>query len=268
MKSEEISQPCSFLELHTDEAIVFKSISKVLHKNFIDTTLLINQFGIYISENTDDAKVLIECILNAEYFTKFMIPQLEEGQTIRLGLSTTDFCQATSGITKTDKLKISVIENDYNTLCIQILNPDRGKKVHKFIKLKQVEIKDLCAPQYNNHLPTATIVSSQFKRAMVDANKVSKQKVRIRAQKKGALMENSESQIASFREEWGEWVEGEEVIFDKYLITKRLHSITELSQITKNVRIYATADDSIPMKLSCHAGGLGFIYIYLTGTDE
>lgn len=224
--------------------------------------------GIYLSENTEEGNVLIECFLNAQQFLTFNIPQFEDpSSTISLGFSTKEFLQATEGITKTDDFKMYVLAHNTNMLCLDITNAAKKKRSQKFISLKKTTLGNITSPSYNDYKPTATVLASQFKKAVVDAKKVSKQMVRIKAQENGAIMESAASQIGGFKENWGTWIEGVPPIYNECITTTRLHAITELAQITKTIRIYCCADDR-PLKISANAGHLGTICIYLDGLPK
>jgi len=265
------SQPAGsqkFLEISTDQALVFKCLAKLLLKNFTDSTILIMESGMYLSESTEEGSVLIECFLNSQQFLSFNIPKFEDpSSTISLGFSTKDFLQATEGITKTDDIKMFILAHNTNMLCLEITNAAKKKKSQKFISLKKTTLGNLTSPSYTDHKPTATILASQFKRAIVDAKKVSKQMVRIRAQEHGAVMESAASQIGGFKESWGDWREGLPAIYDECITTARLHAIAELAQITRTIRIYCCSDDR-PLKISANAGDLGTICIYLDGLSK
>jgi len=263
-----------FLDIGTDEAIVFKCLGKVLLKNFSEGSFMITQHGIFVSENTDDESVLLESLLKREQFTTFVIPTFEnQNSTLKLGFSTRDFQQATDGITKTDSYRMYVLASKPNILCILITNDTKKKKCERFIPLRNTKISNVTSPSYQDHLPTATVTSAQYKRSIVEAKKMSKHKVRIKAQKFGAIMESPESQMGGFKETWGtiEGLTEEEqqklMVYHELIATARLHSMAELVQITKTIRIYACSNNK-PLRLCANAGSLGSISLYLDGLPE
>lgn len=258
------SGPAMFLEISTTDSIVFKCLAKLLLKNFMDSTFMVTDRGIFIQEGKEGGAVLIECILNRNKFDSFIIPKFQNNnQVIILGFSTKELQQALDGIIKTDHIRMYILQERTDILCFEITNPTKKKNSTKFISLKKTTICDVVSSNYDDHIPTAVPISAQFKRAMTDANKCSKQKVRIRAQETGVVMEPSkESQISGFKETWGTWVEGAPVIYDTELSTNKLHAIGDLAPITKLIRIYACPDDR-PLKIMVDACGLGTISIYL-----
>jgi len=255
-----------FLNIHTSDSIVFKCLSKLLLKNFTEATFMVTEQGIFVQENKEDDTVLIESFLRRDKFDGYIIPKFQnEGQVIIMGFSTKELQQALDGITKTDRIRMYILMDRTDTLCFEITNEAKKKNSSKFILLKKTNICNTTSPAYDDYKPTAVVDSVQFKRAMTDANKSSKQHVRIRAQESGAVMTApKESQISNFREIWGNWVEDmvTPVFYDKELSTSRLHGIGDLAPLTKLVRIYACSDGR-PLKLMVDACGLGTISIYL-----
>lgn len=258
------SGPAMFLDISTTDSIVFKCLSKLLLKNFMDATFMVTDRGIFIQEGEEGGAVLIECILNRNKFDSFIIPKFQnKNQVIILGFSTKELQQALDSISKTDHIRIYILQERTDILCFEMTNPTKKKNSTKFISLKKTNICDVVSSNYDDHIPTASPISALFKRALTDANKCSKQKVRIIAQDAAVVMVPSkESQISNFKEMWGTWIEGAPVIYDTELSTSKLHAIGDLAPITKLIRIYACPDDR-PLKIMVDACGLGTISIYL-----
>lgn len=263
MDSQAVSGDRNILYFHTDNGMVFKCLSKILNKNFIDAAFMITQRGIFLQENTENHSVMIECLLKSEKFLNRMIPTFEDPDAaISLGFSAKDFKEAVDRIMKTDQLKMYVKESNYSLLHIEISNPSKGTKIFKYITLKKTNPSSVISQNYDDHNPTAVIMASQFKKATTDANKSSKTSIRIRAQQTGILMEGTASNISGFREMFGNWIDGAPEIYDEFLSTAKLHSFSDVAPVAKTIQIYA-CDDDRPLKISAAVGELGTISFYI-----
>lgn len=263
MDAQPVGPNQKLVEFHTEDGMVFKCLSKVLQKNFTNATFMVTEKGIFLQENTEKALVMLECMLKKENFLKYDIPRFETpGSVICLGFSTKDFKEAVDRIMKTDEYKMYILQSNYSILHIEITNPSKGSKIYKYITLKKTEISPVVSADYNDHEPTAVVRAAQFKKATTDANKNSKNRIKIRAQQKGVLLEGTTSQIRGFREVFGDWTDGQNEIYSEYLSTPKLHSFSDMAAAAKTIQIYACADDR-PLKISCAAGRLGTVSYYL-----
>jgi hypothetical protein len=254
-----------FMSISTREPQVFKSVSKTLYKYFTDSTFMINSQGIYIQEGKEDMSVLFESFFRKEQFDKFIIPKFEDpNATIILGFSTKEMEKALEGVTKTDNLRIYVRTDDTNNLHLHITNESKGKNSYKFIRLKKTKICNIISLSYKDSDPTAVVHGPQYKKGMTEINKAaSKIKVRLRAQENGMIVVPPDNvQISAFREVWGNYIDGQQDIYDEQISTAKLHAVSELASITKNIKIYACGDGK-PLKIALNAGQLGTIAIYL-----
>jgi hypothetical protein len=252
-----------FFEFYSDEAMVFKCLSKHLHKNYIDATFMITEHGIFLQENTDKGLVMTECMFKIEKFLYRKIPEFEEkGSIISLGFSTKDLKDALDRIAKTDHIRFYVLVSNYNVLHFEITSPSKGTNIYKFITLKKTSISNITSPNYTDHQPTAVIQGSHFKKATTDAYKNSKTTVRIRAQEFGVLMEGTGSAMRGFSEIFGQWRPGMPEIYNEMLSTPKIHSFSDIAPVAKRVQIYACADDR-PLKIMADLGGIGSISFYL-----
>lgn len=261
-----------FLDIKTQEAIVFKCTGKMLLKNFDKATFIITKQGLYFSENTEDKAIMLEGMFKREKFLCFKIPEIGDN-VIQLGFNTKEFCNAVDGIAVTDSFDMYVLASNPKLLHIEIKNPNKHKHCERTITLIDPHISGVVSPTYEDFKPTATIASKQFKRAVVEVKKNSKQKVRIQAQESGTIMTGAESQLSGFKEKWGT-LNGdtdEEIkskfVYDEWIPTQRIHSVSEITQMTPTIRIYAVGGGR-PLKIAADAKSLGTISYYLDGLPD
>jgi len=270
-----------FLNIATQNAMVFRCLAKVLFRNFITSSFIINEFGLFVQESTENECVLVEALLKREDFSQFNIPVFQnDSDVIILGFSTKEMDIALTGITKTDNFKMYILTNDFSVLYIHITNATNGKNSLKTIRLMRTNISKVVSNSYKDHMPTASIASASFKKGITEAKKVLKeaQKARIRAQcgiinnmmVSGAIVTPPENfQIGNFTETWGNYIQGQPDIYDENISISKLSSIGELAPITKAIKLYA-CDDGRPLKFSLNAGcptPLGVISVYLKPED-
>lgn len=265
MEDSDVDPTKRLFEFGTNEAIVFKQISKALHKIFIDSVFIITSHGIFLQDSLEGNSLVLELRLKSQKFTPYNMPTFErEGSSIVLGFSTKDFKDALERITKTDHFCMYVLEANPNYLHMEIWNPNKSGRVYKFITLKRSSINDILTSSYQDHNPTVSILPTQFKKATADAGKNSKNLVLITGQKRGLKIEGIETQLTGLKEVFGEWIEGsQDIVYQQYISTKRLVAFSEIVALSKNVQVYATIGK--PLKISCSTGDLGMASIYLKG---
>lgn len=267
----------TFLNISTQNAMVFKCLAKLLFRNFLTASFIINEYGLFVQESTQNECVLVESLFRRDDFLQFNIPVFQNpNDIILLGFSTKEMDTALGGITITDHCRLYVLTNDPSILYIHITNPSKGKNSLKSVRLMKTEISKLLSNSYKDHMPTALIASAQFKKGMAEAKKALKeaQKARIRAQCcvtngimiTGAIVTPPEDfQIGGFAETWGNYVQGQPDIYDENISISKLSSIGEMAQVTKIIKLYVC--DGRPLKFSMNVGcgnhTLGVVSIYL-----
>jgi len=256
-------QPSPYFLLFESPAAPWKSIAKVLRANFLQATLMINQFGIYIQENTENGGTMFEASMQGQLFKMWHIPTFENPESvICLGFDTKDFCEQLESVTKTNNLKIYVLASDVKTLQMDILGKDGTS--HKFISLVNTKPGNLIASDYKEHMPTARVPGLRFSKVGTAAEKQSKLKVRITAQDKGIVVSSTSSTVRGFREDLGDWVDGKQILFDDVFSTARFKSFGWMGKtdVSRFIRIYAVPG-GLPLRLSANVGDLGTCSLYL-----
>ena len=256
-------------EAYTDESIVFKSLSKLLSKSFIDATFIVSQHGVCIQEALADMTLVVEVILRSQKFLTYRMPTIErEGSVLCLGFSVEDLKNALDRITKTDHFRMYIRADEPHVLHMEITNEAKKSKTHKFITLKSTKLSDVIPPTYVDHQPTVVVACTHFKKVTADAYKNSKVKIRIYAQKNGCMIEGTSSQIRGNQDLFGTWDDKAQIVYDEIISTKKFHSFAEMAiiSVTKTIQIYACAEN--PLRLNADAGGLGRVSLYIQPSSE
>jgi hypothetical protein len=255
------------LDIYTDESIVFKSLSKVLSKSFIDATFIVSAQGLFLQESLADVSIVFEIILRSQKFLRYLIPTIDrEGSVLQLGFSVEDFKNALDRITKTDHFRMYIRSEEPYVLHMEITNEAKKSKTHKFITLKSTKLSDVIPPTYVDHMPTVVVAATHFKKVTADAYKNSKVKIRICAQKNGCLIEGTGSQFRGLQDHFGTWEERGLILYDEIISTKKFHSFAEMTPCTKTIQIYAAQEN--PLRLNADAGGLGRVSLYIQPSSE
>lgn len=243
-------------------ALPFKCLSKVFKANFITVTMMIDEIGIFVQENTSNGSIVFETLLHAQKFDKYLIPVFaEEKSVICLGFNSIDFMQQLDSAVKTDTLRMYVLASNTNVLHMEIVKKGDGGISHRFIALCKTDIGNFVSPNYNEHKPTIKIDGTRFAQVGTAASKQSKHNVRIRAQEHALVVEGISSGIKGFKEILGDWVEGRPVVFDEIISTSRFASFNWMGKVTKKILIYACPGR--PLKLSADVCSLGTCSLYL-----
>lgn len=264
-----LAKPCLLnFQIPEAQGKVFKAISKIVKANFTKASFIVTQSGIFLQENNggktknDPVTAILEIILKREKFDLFVIPQIEGGGYLCLGFTTLDFKTAMERVTKTDSLRMYVLQENPSLLYFDILDSKGVNTSTRFITLIQTEIGHVVPPEYEDHLPVANVKMSEFKRSTTEASKTSKAKIRVSAQKTGVLFESVGSTIRGVKDPFGTWMEGNPLIFSEELSTARIHSFAEMSATNvERIRIYS--EEGKPIKLQADAGALGTVNLYL-----
>lgn len=269
MHSADTKDEDLLLDIFTDESIVFKSVSKVLSKNFIDATFIVSQQGVFLQETLQDMTLVFEMVLRSQKFLRYRMPTIErEGSVLCLGFSVEDLKNALDRITKTDHFRMYIRADEPHVLHMEITNETKKSKTHKFITLKNTKLSDVIPPTYVDHQPTVVVSSTHFKKVTADAYKNSKVKIRIYAQKTGCMIEGTSSQIRGNQDLFGTWDDKGVVVYDEIISTKKFHSFAEMAiiSVTKTIQIYACEQN--PLRLNADAGGLGRVSLYIQPSSE
>lgn len=253
----------SIITIKTNEGIVLKHIARLLHTTFLEATLMIDEKGIFIQEAREGHTVLIEVWLRKEKFLIFKTAMVSaQDQLIAFALGLVTFKENTDGIRKTDSVTLSVGASDTDTLQILTENTQRSKESLKSVKIKAPKIDGITPPIYDTSNPTVTVIAGEFKRVLADAKKYSKNGLRIMSQKNSMRLIGISGIVSGSQETWGNWIEGEEVVYDEIFPTSRISSMIEVAPITNSVRIYAPSPN-MPLKFVADAGSIGTISIYI-----
>jgi hypothetical protein len=245
------------------KAMPFKCLSKVCNANFITVTMMVDEYGIFIQENTANRSVVFETFLQRQKFDRWLSPIFEEkGSVVCLGFNAKDFMQQLDSVVKTDTFKMYVLVANTNVLHIEVIKKGDTGRSHKYIALCKTEIGNLVSTSYKEHMPTVSVSGTRFSQVGTAATKQSKHNIRIRAQEGGISIESVTSEIKGFQEVLGTWVEGKPILFDEMLSTARFVSFGWMGKVTENIRIYA-CPGGLPLKLTADVGGLGTSSLYL-----
>jgi hypothetical protein len=264
-----LAKPC-LLNFKTPDAQgkVFKALSKIIKANFTKASFIITEAGIFLQENNggktpnDPVTAILEIVLRREKFDLFTIPHIEGSGYICLGFATLDFKTAMERVSKTDSVRMYVLQENPSLLYFDILDSKGVNISTRYITLIQTEIGHVTPPEYEEHLPVANVKMSEFKRSTTEASKISKTKIRVSTQKTGMMFESIGSSMRAFRDPFGSWVDGAPLVFSEELSTARIHSFSEISATNiERIRIYS--EEEKPIKFQCDAGHLGTVSLYL-----
>lgn len=259
-----------FLYLETS-AMPFKCLSKTLDANFQYACMMVATMGVMIQESTQNNATMFECFLQRQKFRQFHIPVFADpASVILLGFKVKDFVEQMENVTKTDTIKVFVLESSRETLHFQIEKKGAGGTSNKFISLCRTPISEIISAKYPDHIPTANIQGTRFSSVCTQANKHSKDTVFVQAQAQGIAISSTKSNLKGFRETFGQWVEGAPIVYEGVISTARFSSFSNMAKVSNNVRLYACQDGGggyLPLKLVADVSDLGSCSLYLSPAE-
>ena len=263
-----MEEPITILDIRTTEALVFKSISQVLKKNFLNATFVFTPKGLFCQESSGDY-LIVEILLGSDKFIKpWKIPVVEYGGFSLVQFNTDNFFEALKRVQKLDKLRLYIFENDSRTLHIEIYNDTRNTQILKSVPLIDIALSAGVPQSFQGIDPTATIIGGVFKKATADIYKQSKLSVRIVARLTGGQMQATNTDINPHAESFGTINMSEPIVYDELISTQRIHHFSAMAAggVSKNIYIYAIKDH--PFRLKADAGTLGIVSMYISPADD
>ena len=250
------------VNIKTEQAFVFKHLSKILKDKFATFTLIITKKNIIIQESTDGS-ILVEVTLDKNNFIRydFNPPKIEgeESPAVCLGLDSKEFFKTMKSMTKGYSLSFIIPKGEVN--CIQLeMVKDSFSKSQRVLKLKQTKLCEWTSPIYRGD-STVTISTKTLKNSLTLAKDQKGGKLKITAQKSGIIL-TGPNQLVIEREQWGKIIPDGKIYFDKEISVTNILVLQHLAPLSSVVRIRAPSND-LPIKFSVNAESLGVVNIYI-----
>lgn len=257
------------IEIKTNLGKVLKAISNILHANFTSATIIIMEQGIFIQESYGRT-MIFECKLERDKFLTYKIPELknedgEGSQIFTIGFTTKHFKEALDKIGVSDSVEVNLHPSNFEVCNIKIFKGPTSI-VEKSFSLIKTTIGDIVPPIYVEHIPTCTVLASDFKSAVGSIKKSKNAMVVVNAQKQGIRIKDINSSISTNGCILGEWDQNFPPICSYTLPLTRLASFVEINSISNKETIRIYAFPNIALRLSASASTLGVINIYLDST--
>lgn len=253
------------LSIKTNQGRVFKAIASILASNFNKASLIMVEQGVFIQEAADE-NVIFECKLDRNKFLDFQIPEIKSEEEnpndfIVLGFFTDQFKAATEKIGASDSVELFLHPSNTEVCNIKIIK-GTSSTLERSFSLTQTTIGAVVPPIYVDHIPTTTILASEYK---INLSGITKKKsiiITVLAQTEGVSLKDENSKISAGGCTLGKWDPTKPTICTFHIPFARLSSFSEISSTGKDSTIRIYAFPNLPLRLASDAGKLGTINMY------
>lgn len=252
------------INIKTDEAYTFKNLFDLCHNVFDHINIRIDERGVYLCDVNNNKTTMIVATLHSKNFRVFDISEKQE-----FSIESANLPKMTKTIKRKDNLALFIDPNHDDSLGLKVKDGSGERNNVNYIPVHDYETTDERPPDsdvYQEHLPTATINSSDFQKMCKSVNGIDKT-VTIKAQSQAILFEVSSPTIGRHVERFGKWKRDQETIYNITLPTKVLIDISKCSSLSHNKKLRIYAKPELPFRISTEVGGLGQIDIYINNTE-
>jgi hypothetical protein len=291
-KKMDANSDCIIL-IESREANVFKSLTEFYHATMPLIIFKVSVKGLFSSidnkkqENKGEKFIPETLLANLELwkhkFSKFVIPnQLYDDEDAELPIiaEALNMKNACAGILKKDLFRMSIKKSDPNKLHIDILNEEKGRKIHNVVSLLSDEhpqviprLKPASPYRFDMTMPTAVCESKEFQKVCKANTAVKASLIKVQAQydpetKMSGVRFNLSNGELERNFYFGDWNDNGKVMYDQnFPIKANFAPLQKVCSLSTQVNIYCKKEVGLMLvSVDVEKSGRFDVYFVASGT--